>query len=134
METKSIDNSAELPALTLAYIGVAVYELWVRSYLIRQGLVRADDLHKAAVRFVQAKGQAALIKKLLPELNEEEQAVFQRGRNAKGQYPRQCDVQEYRYATGFEALVGHLYMTDQQERLDKVLDRTEDILLTMQAN
>jgi ribonuclease-3 family protein len=113
-----------LPVLTLAYVGDAVYELWVRTYLLDQGLVRADDLHKAAVRCVQAKGQAKLMKILLPELEEEERAIFYRGRNAKSSYPRGGDVLDYRHATGFEALIGYLHLSGRQERLATLLEKT----------
>ncbi|MCL1917506.1 MAG: Mini-ribonuclease 3 [Peptococcaceae bacterium] len=119
---------SELPVLTLAYIGDAVYEIWVRTYLIKKGLVRADELHHAAVRLVQAKGQAALMKRLLPDLDEDEQAVFRRGRNAKGQHPRHADVLAYRHATGLEALIGYLHMSDQQERLAAVFAKINHII------
>jgi ribonuclease-3 family protein len=119
---------SELPVLTLAYIGDAVYELWVRTYLIGKGLVRTDSLHNAAVSFVQAKGQAALIKALLPELDENELAIFYRGRNAKAQHPRNGDVLAYRHATGFEALIGYLHMSGQQERLAAILAQIDGVV------
>ena len=117
----------ELPVLTLAYIGDAVFELWVRTYLLEKGLVRADDLHRAVVRLVQAKGQADLIKRLLPDLDEDERAVFRRGRNAKGQHPRHADVLEYRYATGLETLIGYLHISD-QERMAALFAKIEYVL------
>ncbi|MCL1790588.1 MAG: Mini-ribonuclease 3 [Peptococcaceae bacterium] len=120
---KGDNDLSGLPVLTLAYIGDAVFELWVRSFLIEQGLARADVLHKAAVCVVQAKGQAELMRALLPDLDEDERGVYYRGRNAKSQYPRQGDVIDYRQATGLEALIGHLYLSGQQERLEVLLDK-----------
>jgi len=117
------DNWNETPTLAIAYIGDAVYELLVRTHLLQKGIGRLDQLHRTTVRYVQAKGQATLMKKLQPELDDSERAMFLRGRNTKGQHPRNIDVVTYRHATGFETLIGYLYLTDQKERLEALFDK-----------
>ena len=113
----------QLPALTLAYIGDAVYELWVREYLVRQGLAKVNDLHRAAVRYVNALTQSRLVARLEDVLSEEETAVWKRGRNAKsGRQPKNMEMIDYRRATGLEALVGYLYLAGRQDRLTQIFD------------
>jgi len=108
-----------LPALTLAYIGDGYYELVVRNYLLGQGLRRVDDLHKHAVELVCAATQAQLAHRLQPRLEQTEETVLRRGRNAKGMHiPKGATVAEYRWATGLEALVGYWYLNGDYERLD----------------
>ncbi len=113
------ENPQFLPALTLAYLGDAVYEVWVRAHLIQTGIYKAADLHKAAVELVRAGTQAKFIQTVRAELSSEEESVFRRGRNAKGQHnPKGASVAEYKLATGLEALVGYWYVTEKQERLE----------------
>lgn len=104
--------------LTLAYIGDAVYELIVRTVVVERANRSANDLHKKAVKYVKAEAQSAMIQALLPVLTEEEEAVFKRGRNAKSYTTaKNASVGDYRRATGFEALIGYLYLTEQTERI-----------------
>lgn len=113
----------QLNSLALAYIGDAVYEIFVRHHLLNKGTVKPNQLHKAATSFVSAKGQAKVIKEMLSIdfLTEEEIAVVKRGRNAKsGTIPKNTDVQTYRYATGIEALIGYHYLLKNEERLNKI--------------
>ena len=108
-----------MPALTLAYLGDVVYEIEVRKYLIKQGIYKVDDLHKTAVTLVRANTQAEFVTLIKGELNEQEESVFRRGRNAKGQHnPKGATLYAYKMATGLEALVGYWYLTENQERLD----------------
>ncbi|MCD5326061.1 MULTISPECIES: Mini-ribonuclease 3 [Pontibacillus] len=110
----------QLKSLTLAYMGDVVYEQFVREHLIRSGSVKPQQLHQAAVRFVSAKSQSAVIRTWLDGdlLTEAEEAVVRRGRNAKGgSTPKNTDVQTYRYSTAFEALLGYLYFLNQNDRL-----------------
>ncbi|HBC95011.1 MAG TPA: ribonuclease III, partial [Pelotomaculum sp.] len=101
----------ELPALALAYIGDAVYELAVRYHLVNSGIARVNRLHDEAVKFVQAKAQARLLRELEGLLTEEETAVIRRGRNAKSPHtPRSTGVIDYRQSTAFECLIGYLYL------------------------
>ncbi|HBK85317.1 MAG TPA: ribonuclease III [Firmicutes bacterium] len=112
----------QLPALQLAYIGDAVYELALRAHLLSLGPVRIEQLHKATVHWVQAPSQAAAAHMLLPELTETEVAVFYRGRNVKpARIPKSASVSEYCYSTALEALFGYLYLTEQTERLQTLI-------------
>lgn len=96
-------DPAQLPALTLAYIGDGVYELFVRRRMLENEGIKAHNLHRQAIKRVNAQAQANLLKKLKDELNEEEEAIARRGRNAKsGQIPKNANVGEYRLATGLE--------------------------------
>lgn len=111
----------ELSPLTLAFIGDTVFDLLVREDLICTANRPANDLHNLAVKKVKASAQAEFVAKLLPELTEKEIAVFKRGRNAKvGHLPKNASQSDYHAATGFEALIGYLYLSDEIERI-KVL-------------
>ena len=104
--------------LTLAYIGDAAYELIIRTYLVDQGNGRPDKLHKRASAMVKAATQAAMAEVLLPELSAEEKDIYRRGRNAKsGTMAKNATMTDYRKATGFEALMGYLYLQGQQNRM-----------------
>lgn len=107
-----------LSPLILAYIGDAAYELWVRKYLVAQGLTKVNTLHHQAVKYVNAETQSRLVSKLEKILTQEEVAILKRGRNAKsGRQPKSMDMIAYRRATGLEALVGYLYLLGREERL-----------------
>ncbi|MCI8950000.1 MAG: ribonuclease III [Lachnospiraceae bacterium] len=104
--------------LVLAYIGDAVYELMVRSKVVNGGNIPVNKLHRHSARLVCAQTQARLIKLLEADLSEEELAVFKRGRNAKSvSTAKNASVADYRFATGFEALVGWLFLSEQFARL-----------------
>ena len=104
--------------VVLAYIGDAVYELVIRTILVDQGNRQANTLHKKASTYVQASAQAAMAEAFLPELTEEELSYFKRGRNAKTvSMAKHATMHDYRHATGFEALMGYLYLTDQMKRM-----------------
>ena len=119
----------QLPALTLAYIGDAVYELYVRQSILQKGK-KVHDLHRLAINRVNNNTQSDLLRKVEEELSEAEMAVVRRGRNAKGaQVPKNADVVTYRRSTGLEALVGYLYLTKQQERLEWLLEQIEAVVI-----
>ncbi|PKM41700.1 MAG: ribonuclease III [Firmicutes bacterium HGW-Firmicutes-8] len=123
METKVTHNPASLPALVLAYLGDAVYELYVRKFLIAQGYTRVNELHKQAVKFVNAETQANVLHAISDALSEEESAVVRRGRNAKsGSAPKNISMTHYRHGTGFETLIGYLYLSDREDRIDDIFD------------
>lgn len=114
----------QLNALTLAYMGDAVYEQAVREHLIRSGRVKPNTLHREATAFVSAKAQAAVLKRMVMEefLTEEELAVMRRGRNAKsGSVPKNTDVQTYNFSTAYEAVLGWLYLKEEYGRLNDVV-------------
>lgn len=108
----------QMSPLTLAFLGDAVYELFVREGLVRAANRPANALHGMAVRQVKASAQAAAAVLLLPLLDEEELAVYKRGRNAHpGHIPKNASHSDYHAATGFEALVGYLYLQGRLQRL-----------------
>lgn len=112
----------QMHPIALAYIGDAVFEVFIRQYVLARPNHRPDHLHKQATRFVAAKAQAKLLGELLPALTDEELAVVKRGRNAKsGSAPKSADILEYRQSTAFECLIGYLYYAQKTERLTELL-------------
>lgn len=104
--------------LTLAYIGDGVFDLVIRSLVVARGNARANALHHRTSRIVKAQTQAELIETILPELSEAERDIYRRGRNAKSPtMAKNASMSDYRKATGFEALMGYLYLTDQFGRI-----------------
>lgn len=104
--------------LTLAYVGDAVYELVIRTMIISKGNAPVNKLHKRSAALVKAPAQAQMMKVIEPLLSEEELRIYKRGRNAKSYTSaKNASVIDYRIATGFEALMGWLYLQERQERL-----------------
>lgn len=104
--------------LTLAYIGDGIYDLVIRSIVVGHGNTRASQLHQHTSHLVKAHTQSAMMEYLLPVMTEEEEDYFRRGRNAKSPtMAKNATMGDYRRATGFEALMGYLYLTDRFERL-----------------
>lgn len=120
-------NLQELSPLALAYVGDAVYELFIRAKLVAYP-AKMHQLHRRAVQYVQASSQAEIIRSWEPKLTDEEKDVVRRGRNAKSGVPRHGDVVEYRYSTGMEALIGYLYLSNQHGRLKELLDNIDPTL------
>lgn len=109
--------------IVLAYMGDAVYEVYIRQYVISSGNHKPNQLHKASTGFVSAKAQAKLLEALIPMLTEEETDMVKRGRNAKsGTTAKNADVLEYRHSTAFECLIGYLYYKQSYARLKEILD------------
>ncbi|WP_027626546.1 Mini-ribonuclease 3 [Clostridium lundense] len=125
----TIEEARVLNPLALAFIGDAVYEVFVRSYLIDKNRdMHVNKLHKNAVSFVKAHAQSEFIKNIQCYLSEDEISIFKRGRNAKsGSTPKNASIQEYRMATGFEAVIGFLYLTDQKRKLNQIFHIILDI-------
>lgn len=108
--------------LTLAYIGDAIFELVVRTVLVERKNMQPEKLHKAATKIVKAETQSLLVEALKEELTEEELAVFKRGRNAKAvTRAKNATMSDYRRATGFEALMGYLYLKGDLERMIRLI-------------
>ncbi|MCI9647561.1 MAG: ribonuclease III [Lachnospiraceae bacterium] len=104
--------------LVLAYIGDGIYDLVIRSMIVGRGNTHVNMLHKKTSQLVKAHAQSEMIGVLLVELTEEEQAVYRRGRNAHSvTMAKNATVADYRRATGFEALLGYLYLEDRMDRL-----------------
>jgi ribonuclease III family protein len=110
--------------LQLAYVGDAVFELMVRLHLVTVHDMKVGDLHKEAVIFVKAKSQAMMVQQLEEDFTEEEMSIIKRGRNAKSMtVPKNAKMIDYKYATGFEALLGYLYISDRMDRIDAIFEK-----------
>lgn len=109
-----------LSPLQLAYIGDSVYELLVRSFLITKD-ISVKDLHRATTKYVKAKAQAEFAHGLEDILTEDEKTLIKKGRNAKSHTsPKNADIIDYKYATGFECLFGYLYLMKQDKRIEEL--------------
>ena len=107
--------------LTWAYIGDAVYELFIRNKLINETNLKPHKLHIEAIKYVKAKSQAQKLNEIYEFLTDEEKDIVRRGRNTQNHHlPKNSNVQEYMYATAFEALIGYLYLTKQNARLREI--------------
>ena len=104
--------------LTLAYIGDAIYELVIRTFVVEQGNAPVNKLHKQVVKLVQATAQARLYHTIQDMLTEDERAIYKRGRNSKSfTSAKNADIVEYRTATGLEALFGYLWLIGKMDRI-----------------
>lgn len=120
---KNIDLQI-VPAQTLAFIGDAVYNVYIRTYLASKSTAKAGMLHKESIKYVSARGQAHIMDCIEEMLSEEEIAVYKRGRNTNiATVSKHVDVIEYKKATGFECLIGYLYITKNNERLDEIVKK-----------
>ncbi len=132
MSEAVIEDAAQLPAPTLAYIGDAVYELYVREEMLKRHRTKASRLHYLSVHYVRAQFQAEAAVRILPQLSEKEENILLRGRNAnQGATAKHAAPQEYRWASGLETLIGYLYLAGKKERLQELLpailhEETED--------
>ena len=116
-ELPDVDIRSYSPQV-LAYIGDGIYELMIRTILVGRGNCQANDLHKRASSYVKASAQAEMILAIREELTEEEHHAYKRVRNAKAfSMAKHATMSEYRHATGFEALMGYLYLTGQMKRM-----------------
>lgn len=124
------NEASSYAPLVLAYIGDAVHALYVRCRLLEEGDRRVHDLHDLTSRHVRASAQSKAIFFLMEELSEEETAAYKRGRNAKSYtVPKNANIADYRHATGFEALIGYLYITGNEERLEHLLSRSYEFII-----
>ena len=120
-QLKDVDAGMYSP-LVLAYVGDAVYEIMIRTKVVNGGSVQVNKLHKKSADLVKAETQAKIVTALLDELTESEMAVYKRGRNAKSYtMAKNASMKDYRMATGFEALVGFLYLDEQHKRLSELV-------------
>jgi len=114
--------------VTLAYLGDAIYEVYIRKYLIEKGIAKVDDLQKEAINYVSAKSQCKILNNLLNNniLTEEEINIVKRGRNyRRTSHPKNTDIITYKMSTGFEALIGYLYLDNQTKRIEEILNHIE---------
>lgn len=121
-EDDKIDTRMLSP-VQLAYIGDAVYELLVRTYIIANKELTINKMHKLSVGFVKAEKQAKYLKLIESTLNDKEKDIVRRGRNSKSTPPKNTNFMDYKYATGFEALIGYLYLKKEKERIFELFDK-----------
>ena len=121
-EKNEIDINLLSP-LTWAYVGDSIYELLIRTHLVNKTKLKPHSLHIEAIKFVKAKSQADILKRLEVFLTEEEKEIVRRGRNAENHHlPKNANVEEYMYSTAFEALIGYLYLCQKDARLKEIFD------------
>ena len=109
--------------LTWAYVGDAVYELYIRTHLVNKTNLKPHKLHVEAIKYVKAQSQAQALKKIEVNLTEKEKEIVRRGRNTENHHvAKNASVQDYMYSTAFEALIGYLYLTKHDARLKEKLE------------
>jgi ribonuclease-3 family protein len=119
----------EINSLVLAFLGDTIYEDYVREYLIKKGIANVNDLQTESIKYSSAKAQCEIVKKLINSdfFNEEELEIIKRARNHKStSHPRNCDIVTYKYATGFEALIGFLKLESNINRIEEIMKKVFD--------
>ena len=115
--------------LVLAYVGDAIFELFVRNYLVNKKTGHVNEYHKKSICYVKAGAQSEIIHALEPGLTNEEWKIVKRGRNQKSATaPKNADITDYKYATGFEALLGYLFYIGDYKRLITIMDKAIKII------
>ncbi|MEL7661957.1 Mini-ribonuclease 3 [Acetobacterium wieringae] len=115
------EQAAAMNPLALAYLGDGIYSDMIRKYLLGCGHQNVNFMTKTAIHYVRASAQAQIIRELLPQLTEAEQRIFKRGRNTASQVPKNANPSDYRYATGFETLIGYLFLCGETERMNALI-------------
>ena len=113
-------EASQLNAIELAYLGDTIYDLYVRSFLVKNDMGIISTLHKKAADIVNARSQNKSLEQVFDILTEQEKDMFLRGRNAKSGVPKNMTVRDYRHATGLETLIGYLYITGKKDRLNEL--------------
>jgi ribonuclease III family protein len=111
----------EVSSLALAYLGDAVLEIYIREHVIRMGKTKIDQLHRSAVRFVNAKAQSKVYDSIQGLLKEDELVIIRKGRNAKKNIPKNVEMVDYRKSTGVEALLGYLFLKGDKDRINELV-------------
>lgn len=128
-------NITEYSPLTLAYIGDGIYEIVIRTVIVDEANRQVNKIHKAASNLVKAGTQAKMIHYIMDDLTDEELTIYKRGRNAKAvTRAKNASMSEYRTATGFEALMGWLYLTGQSERMMKLIKKSVTVFTAEDNN
>lgn len=120
--SKKKEDVRMLSPLVWAYVGDSVYELFIRTHLVNYSNAKPHKLHIESIKYVKAESQAKILEKIFSELSEEEIEIVKRGRNTENHHlPKNANVADYSHSTGFEALIGYLFLTEQDERLEEIL-------------
>lgn len=117
----TLPEAKALNPLILAYIGDGVFSACIRKYLVSKGPSNVNKLTKESIKYVKADAQAKMVLHLMEDLTEDERTIVKRGRNTRSHTPKNAKAIDYRYATGFEALLGYLNLTKQDERLETLV-------------
>lgn len=121
-EFNKVDRPELLNPLVLAYIGDAVYEVYIRMHIAKSGAIKTNTLHKEATTFVSARAQAQILTNIEENLTEKEAEIVRRGRNAHANtIPKNATIADYKKATAFEALIGYLFLSKENERLEEII-------------
>lgn len=124
---KDIQDAKMLSPLVWAYVGDSVYELFIRTVLTNNSNAKPHKLHIESIKYVKAKAQADILKKIDEKLTEEEKDIVRRGRNTENHHvAKNANVADYSQSTAFEALIGYLYLTKQDQRLKEILNMCID--------
>ena len=127
-------EAVQFNPVVLAFLGDAVYSIWVREKLVRSGAGKAAEFQRAAAKVESARGQSAFLERVFPLFTEREEEIYRRGRNAKkATKSKHATPAEYNRSTGFEAVLGYLYLTGDQARIEELLSLTDEDDLKGQA-
>ena len=118
-------NTKDKNVFTLAYIGDAIYEVYIRKFLIDQGISKVNSLQKSAINYVSAKNQAKFVTILINDnfFNDIELEIIKRARNHKSRIPKNTDIITYKYATSLEAVIGYLYLENKIDRINLIMEK-----------
>ena len=121
---KPLEEVRLMPPLVWAYIGDCIYEIYIRMQLVNNTKLHPHELHVETTKYVKAQAPAQVLTKIEEILTEEEKEIVRRGRNAQNHHlPKNSSLAEYSKATAFEALIGYLYLSKQDERLSQILEK-----------
>ncbi len=121
-EKEEVDINLLSP-LTWAYVGDAVYELYVRTNLVNKTKLKPHKLHIESIKYVKAQAQADILKEIMDKLTDDEKEIVRRARNAENHHlPKNAEPEDYMYSTAFEGLIGYLYLCKKDERLKEILE------------
>jgi len=124
----TIEQAAAMNPLALAYIGDGIFSDLIRKYLLGCGHQNVNLMTKTSISYVRASAQAQIIRELLPQLSEAEERMVKRGRNTASQVPKNANPSDYRYATGFETLIGYLFLCGETERMKNLIYQSIDVI------
>lgn len=124
----TIEQAAAMNPLALAYLGDGIFSDQIRKYLLGCGHQNVNFMTKTSISYVRASAQAQIIRALLPQLSEAEERMVKRGRNTASQVPKNANPADYRYATGFETLIGYLFLCGESERMKNLIYQSIDVI------
>lgn len=124
----TVEQAGAMNPLALAYIGDGIYSDQIRKYLLGCGHQNVNFMTKTSITYVRASAQAQIVRVLLPELSETEERMVKRGRNTASQVPKNANPSDYRYATGFETLIGYLFLCGETARMNELIVKSIAII------